>query len=299
MQQLLTATFNGTKIQDRLLSTNTEGSYFNFINYKELRGGFFCADFFGYERGRIAQVIREAFDQEQIDPSALPLQKAADGTDQQYLDGKLYFVCKGNHLIIAQDMHIKGQQLERYLAKMIRQRCAYYPEEQSFLLERSISQKARKDIKGVKKIHLSAPLEYEPKKQKGGTDKTPDVVSVPVGHAWKAIKELIGDRLDLTQFSTNGFIDPQEIDVTVSLSWKRKRGQTISDQLDTLANTFRHVDEELDFELETNSGAIKKDELRLSHPQSVQHENDLPIREDIFDKMIQWYGYLVQAGEIG
>lgn len=301
MQRLLRDAFDSTTIKDRLYSTNPENDYFTFINYKVQRKGFFCGDFFGYEKGRIGQVIKESFDEERIDPRALPAPKADDGTDQQFLDGKLYFVCKGNHLIIAQDLHMKAQHLERYLQKMMRGRCPSFPEEQQFALERSISQTTRRKIQGAKKIHLTAPLEYERKrvrKGEGGGKKKTGFVSVPAGKAWEAIKGLVGDMIDLTEFNTGGFIDPQEIEVTLSLAWKKKRGQTDSEQLDTLANTFRHIEDELDFELETHSGRIKKGELRLSHPSSVQHEDDMPDRDDIFDKMINWYGHLVQTGDV-
>jgi sulfatase maturation enzyme AslB (radical SAM superfamily) len=121
-QKLLNFAFDDTKIRDRLRTTSELENYYHFVNYKADHKGFFCADFFGYEQGRIGQVIKESFEQEQIDPKAMPPPKADDGTDQQYLDGKLYFVCKDDHLIVAQDMHIKGRQLESYLSEMISKR---------------------------------------------------------------------------------------------------------------------------------------------------------------------------------
>ena len=295
MQQLLKFAFENTTVQDRLIPASAEENYFHFINYKTNKNGSLCAEFFGYEKGRIGQVIKEAFNQEQIDPKALPAPQADDGTDQQYLDGKLYFICKGNHLVLVQDMHTKGRQLERYLEEIIRERCSSYPAEQQFMLERSISQKARKKIKGVKKIHLSTPLQYQHKEdrsQKSG------YMNVPIGKGWEALRGLLGEKLDLAQFSLDGIADPKDIEVTISLAWKKKSGETISDQIDSLANTFRHVDEELDFEVETLSGKMKKDELRLSHPFSVQHNDDMPDRGDIFQKMINWYEHLVHAGDI-
>lgn len=295
MQQLLSSAFNKTTVKDRLLATDQDENYVNFINYKAERESFFCADFFGYEKGRIGQVIKEAFDQEQIDPEALPAGEAKDGTKRQYLDGKLYFVCKGDHLIIAQDLHIKGRQLERYLEEMIRKRCSTYPQNQTFLLERSISQRSRKKIKGVKKIHLSGPLQYEKNTQK--TDSSSSM-SVPIGNRWESIKKFLSDNDVFKEFDTKGFKDAKNIEITISLSWKKKKGETVSDQIDSLANTFRHIDDELDFELETLSGKIKKNELRLSHPFSVKHINDMPDRGDIFEKMIKWYVHLAEIGDI-
>ena len=292
-----TPAFDNTKIEERLWPADEEENYRYFINYKTMRSGFFCANFFGYEKGKIGQGIEEAFDKDQIDITALPAPKAADGKEQQYLDGKLYFVCSGNHVILSQDAHLKAKRLEQYLNEMFHnKRCDGFPENQQLILERSISRKVRKQIKGVKKIHLSTPLKY--KSQETSDQKRQQLIkTVPLGNAWEAVKSLVG--IDLTQFETDGFIDPKNIEVTLSLLWKRKRGEKrISDQLDSLTNTFRHVDDEIDFEVETDSGKLKREELRLQHESNVEHINDVPILTDIFGKMIDWYRHLVEAGDI-
>lgn len=298
IQWLLNSAFDNTKVQDRLwppYDKNNQANYFNFVNHKSTRRGYFCANFFGYEKGKIDQVIKEAFDNDQIDPTALSAPKAADGTDQQFLDGKLYFVCFENHLVLVQDMHIKARHLERYLNEMFRNRCKSFPGNQELLLERSIPRKIRKEIKGVKRIKLSAPLCYGT----AGSDlERQETTTIPLGHAWDSIKAFVEDKIDLTQFNTKGFVDPKDINVTLSLSWKRKRGERISDQVDSLANTFRHVDDEINIELETHSGNFKHNELRLNHSESVIYVDDMPDKNDIFEKMIKWHEYLVRVEDI-
>lgn len=54
----------------------------------------------------------------------------------------------------------------------------------------------------------------------------------------------------------------------------------------------------MDFELETNSGKLKKGQLRLNHTTNVLHIDDMPDPSDIFDKMIDWYSILVDAKDI-
>lgn len=297
LQQLLESAFDNTKLRDRLLPTDDEESYFRFINYKTEFKGCFCANFFGYEKGRIGQVIKEAFDTEQIDPTALPVPKADDGTDQQFLDGKLYLVCFQNHLILAQDIHLKAKHLERYLNVMFHERFKRLSGERILMLEQALPRKTRDRIKGAKRINLSAPLDYS-YGQTSSEEERRQSRLIPLGRAWEALKAFCGDKLDLTQFETDGFIDPKDIEVALSLSWKRKRQEQISDQLDSLANTFRHVDDEVELEVETYSGKIKHNELRLSQQRSVAHRNDLPDTTDIFEKMIDWYEYLVESGDI-
>ena len=214
--------------------------------------------------------------------------------NEQYLDGKLYFICFGNHVILSQDAHLKAKRLEHYLNEMFHKLCNDFPKNQQLMLERSISRKVRKQIKGVKKIHLSTPLKY---KSQETSDQRQLIKTVPLGSAWESVKSFVGKDL-ASQFNTDGFIDPKDIEVTLSLLWKRKRGERISDQLDSLANTFRHVDDEIDIEVETDSGKLKREELRLEESKSVAHINDMPSLTDIFDKMIDWYQQLVEAGDI-
>lgn len=295
LQQLLHSAFAGTKVRQRLWPIDEEESYRYFINHIIMRPRFFCANFLGYEKGKIGQGIEEAFDKDQIDITALPAPKAADGKEQQYLDGKLYFVCSGNHVILSQDARLKAKRLEQYLNEMFHKRCDGFPENQQLILERSISRKVRKQIKGVRKIHLSAPLKY--KYQETSNQRQQQIKIFPLGHAWEAVESFIGESL-ASKFNTDGFIDPKDIEVSLSLSWKRKKGEKISDQLDSLANTFRHVDDEIDFEVETDSGKLKREELRLEESKSVAHVNDMPSLTDIFGKMIDWYQHLVEVGDI-
>ena len=296
MRELLESAFDNTKVQDRLWpphDSDEDANYFSFINHKSTHKGYFCANLFGYERGKIGQVIKEAFDNDEIDPSALPAPKAADGTDQQFLDGKLYFICFDNHLILAQDLHLKARHLESYLNDMFHRRCGNFSIKHRLMLEPSIPQQIRRQIKGVKQINLSAPLIYD---TVNGAQLATERKTIPLGYAWDAVKAFLGDRS--TQFETDGFIDPKDIEVTLSLAWKRKRGETLSDQIDSFANTFRQIDDEIELELETNSGKLKHGELRLSSARSVLHRDDMPDTNDIFDKMIEWYESLVEAEDI-
>lgn len=293
LQQLLNSGFGNTKVGERLWPTDEEENYRYFINHQSKRSYFSCANFFGYEKGKIGQVIKEAFDKDQIDTIPHSL-----SSDEQYLEGKLYFVCFGNHVILSQDTHLKAKRLEHYLNEMFHKLCNDFPKNQQLMLERSISRKVRKQIKGVRKIHLSAPLKYKYQETSNQRQQQIKIFPFfPLGHAWEAVESFIGESL-ASKFNTDGFIDPKDIEVSLSLSWKRKKGEKISDQLDSLANTFRHVDDEIDFEVETNSGKLEREKLRLEESKSVAHINDMPDLADIFGKMIDWYRYLVEAEDI-
>ena len=205
-------------------------------------------------------------------------------------------------MVIAQDRRLKAQHLEKYLNGIFQDRCADFPKEQQIILARSISRQRRDEIKGVRRINLSTAL----------TNSSSDGVEVAMeqqteqqtlrgSRAWDAIKAFMGESYAelLKQFDTGGFIEERNISVTLSLVWKRKRGERPSDKIDSLANTFRHVDDEIDIEIETASGKWKYGDLRLQQSKGVEHlKNDMPNNQDIFTKMIDWHRILRNAGDI-
>ena len=300
MQELLILAFDGTKIKDRLGTFGEEdeelGNRVNFINHKTMYKGFFCANFFGYEKGKIGQIIKENFDSEEVDPTELILAED-DGVSQQFLDGKLYFVCYDNHLIVAQDRHLKVRHLEKYLNDMFHKLCVEFSKKRTMFIERSIRRTKHDQIKGAKRINLSAPLDYGQPVSVGVEYQKQSFV---VGPVWNAIKALTGKSFEdiIGQFDMRGITQEKDIEVILSLVWKKKRRDVSSEDIDALANAFRHVDDEINVEIVTASGILKSDEFRISTPKSVAHLNDLPDNRDIFDKMIKWHRILVQAGDI-
>lgn len=303
MQYLLEAAFNGTKVHERLwppLGSREDDNYFQFINHRYTYQNYFCASFFGYEKGRIGQVIKESFDGDEIDYGVLVVPPDADGTERQLLDGNLYFLCFKNNLIVSQDRHLKARHLEHYLNAIFRRRCQNLLGDEYVVLERSIKQKYRGRIRDVHRINFSAPLRYsglnlQTINEQRETERR-RVRLGPIGPAWEALKALAGGGLE--QFETGGFIDPREIEVTLGLAWKKKRGERSSDQVDALANAFGHVEEEVDVGYVTQSGTLKNDEIRLSERKNVLHREGMPDTTDIFDKMIEWHRFLVDDGQI-
>jgi hypothetical protein len=292
MQQLLNETFDETSVKDRQYKTSEDAPYFQFINQKNNIKGFFCANLLGYEQGKMEQIIKANFEKDYIETRALEAGKGDDGTDQHFLDGKLYFICFGDHVILSQDARIKAVHLERYLHDKIVEMNPNVTRNLRFSLERSIPIQTRKKIENVKRIELTSMLQGD----KGINLKTETaLVKRTFGLARVAgvLKELMGSDVSLDNFPTKGIIEDNEIQVTVALKWAtRKHGETVADQLDTFANVFRHVEDELEVKIETGSGTYRNEELRLETKRSVRHRDDMPLIDDIFDKMIGWYDYL-------
>jgi hypothetical protein len=296
LQKLLETAFARTTIKDRLRTV--DGGYRQFINYKADRGGFFCAGFLAYEEGSIGQIIAARLDKDVIEPEALPLQKAADGSRREFVDGKLYFACKKNHLLIAQERHLVAKHLEAYLNDLLQNRPGALSHGQSLILERAIPRDVKKKMDRIAGMTISGPVHYEATRVQLARDET-EVRNIPGGTMWEAIRGILPKKF-ADQLATDGITDPKEIDVSIQLKWKRrKRDEKVSDELDALANTFRHIDDELDFKAITTSGAVLgKEELRLQKLISVRHRDGIPLHDDLFDKMIAWFDELNDSGNI-
>lgn len=290
MQSLLSATFDKTHVKERQYKTSDDAPSFQFINQKSGMKGFFCANLFGYEEGRIEQIIKANFDKEYVETTALQAGKGDDGTDQHFLDGKLYFVCFDNHMILCQDQRIKAEHLERYLHDRIVAINDSVDRNFRFSLEPSIPLPVRKKISGVKRIELTSSLPGDNGTDGNGRGTTKIENISGLTKVAAALKNLFGSDVNLNDFSTKGIIEDNQLQVTLSLKWiNRIRNESVADQLDTFSNVFRHTGDELDVKIETDNGTFKNEDLRLNVKKSVRHRDDMPAFDDIIDKMIGWY----------
>ena len=267
LHDLLLSAFDYTRVRDRLETFEEENeemaNHVHFINHKAIYEDFFCANLFGYEKGKIEQTIKEEFDNEEVNPAAheLPI-------DEQYLDGKLYFVCLGNHLIVSQDTRLKVPNLAKYLNSMFHERCSEFPEAQQLVIERTIKRTRREEIRGAKRINLSAPLPSG-RSPSVGVDLESQRQSFSMDgrslgdRVWDAIEILTGTSPEeiMQKFqpanNTQGIVDKTDIEVTLSLIWNRRQsGGRFSDQVDAFANAFSYIDDEIDVKIETHSGTL-------------------------------------------
>ena len=287
-QELLKSAFDNTKIKDRLHppENGEEGIQHLFINEKMEIQGYLCVSLFSYETGSSGHIIREAFDEDRVDPQALSAPEGPDGTKQQFLNGKLYAVCLENHLILCQDQVLTAKNLELYVAAMFHKHLSNA--DINVFFGRALSKKVRTHIKGIKGIQLSAPL---------ARDEEPhDAPEASPSGIWRPITEMLRNLSSFKSIGRKGYLHPKDIQVSLGLSWQNKPGESMSDRTDRFANALRFVDDDVvDVELNTRAGKVKKDEIRLRKTESVPHENDMPISREIFKKMLAWHQELIKG----
>lgn len=300
MQKLLNETFDKTTVKDRLHAASDDTEEHSFMNHKSNMKGFFSANLWKYEDGRIAQIIKANFDSEYVESKAIPPDvDPEDGTIQHYLAGKLYFTCFENHMIICGDATLRPIHLERYLHELITRRNKSLPKTFQFYLEKTIPYQTQKKLfSGVKSISLSSDMQVTSSEEaKSASQRIRETVTVE--NVLKACDTLFGS--DTSKAKLPKFNEDTKVKVSLLLDWRREsRKVEASEQLDTFANTFRNVDDDdLDIVINTvQGGKYRGEDLRISASKSVEHKEQMPVFDDISDKMIKWYTELVETKQI-
>lgn len=197
------------------------------------------------------------------------------------------------------------RQFEDYLNWLLRE-AEIYNENQFVAL---IDQPPSGTIADAKSLQLSAPVQFGTHARGGGErqtkvtlpeDQVKNVRFFPKGSAWKALKEFLPPGLEIPEgFDLDEIVKNRELVVKLELSWKGARKDDSTSLLDGIARQLRHVDEELDYAIETPSGTITKDQVKLSKPVSVgNYDSGLPKREDLWHHMHEWLQYLIQQNRV-
>lgn len=299
LEELLSYSMEGTRPIDRMAPLDKkenieESEYYGFIGYKGFHEGFWCAGFFSVEKDKVEHVFTESLGTEEIVFTPVPPPIDKDGNKQQYLDGKLYFICTQNDLILSADRRLSHKHLQKYLNSIISKRMDWgedLPEGYELSLIRPPSRNLNADIKNAKQIILSVPLIW-------GLGEAPEPQGLEDNKYWNALKTFVGKTVDLTPFDTRGFIQKERLKMDIALVLDKKRNEDYSDNFDSIVNVLRYVDDETDYRIITDSGTWTKDDLILRKPKGVEHIDDIPVNKDIFNKMAEWYSILLRNGDI-
>ena len=299
LEELLRYSIEGTKPIDRMAPLDDkedieDADYYGFIGYKEVRGAFWCAGFFSVEKDKVEHVFTENLGTEEIVFTPVPPPIDEDGNKQQYLDGKLYFICTQDDLILSADRRLSHRHLEKYLNSIMPKRMDWgedLPEGYEIRLTRPPSRNLNADIKNVKRIDLSVPLIWD-------VGEEAELQGLEDNKCWNTLKTFVGKAIDWTPINTRGLSRKERLKMDLSLALDKKKGDDYSDDFDSIVNALRYADEEIDYKIITDSGTWTRDSLTLRKPKSVEHIDDIPVNQDIFDKMSEWYSILLRNGDI-
>lgn len=274
----------------------------HFINYQadhssddkaiRVRG----CEFLAFEEGASQSTVSVAGDAEEMDLDSLPAQKG-----KEYLDGSVYFSVCQNHVVLMASRSLKSLELENYLNWYLIEKTKVLPSDSPLSLNDHLSkEKKKKMAKGVKGLRVSAPVKWHEanaagetavKVAKGATTKSK---ITPFGPGWEAVKAIFGSVEMPGGMSLENLADTPELEVSLFLRWMGKTDEDGESFLDSIASNLRHVDDELDYRVDTKAGSFGREEFKLHSHISTEWLKGRPKFDSLFPKMASWLSELAR-----
>lgn len=250
------------------------------------------------------QCLVDDVEAERITVQQLAVPQTLDGKQQEMIEGLLYFVVVGNHLVMMQSSTMRSVHLERHLLWLLR---TMGKTQEGVLL--SLDDQARSTVadileaNDIKEIELDGDL--FPEEDQGPADT--EVVrthtesrQIPTGNTlgtaiWSAIKDSIGvDQaagLDTTQLAG------ANISYELKVHYVQKttgRGHVLLNQLGA---ALRHSDSPPLIRLK-GGGSINGSELRVSGKVQLKLYDGVPSTDEVWSEMWEWLQKNLRSGVI-
>lgn len=294
LQSLLVEALGKRKTaMSRLQEADTD-KQFRLINYHGPHRILRVGEFIDYTQGQKQPVARRDKKAETLDISAI----APPGADSEFLHSILYFGVWKNCVIMSQSMSLKSGQFEEYLNWLLND-TGLLKEGNFVILSDPLPLESEEKVKNAKSIEFHAPVSLQPVERK--EEKRPNVSGTtsiafrPGNIGWDALRSILPPEIRLpSEFSEKEIIPNRSLEVTLKLSWSRLQKGDPTDLMDSVSNQLRHIDTEVDYVINTRSGKITRDDIKLRLPVSVSTTTDgLIRRSDMWAKMGEWLDRLL------
>lgn len=227
--------------------------------------------------------------------SVAPANKKAE-----FLHSILYFGIRHNAVILSQSITLKSLQFESYLNWILRE-CGELTNEDFVALNDQPPANKKEALKNAKGVTLSAPVELtslqESQTKSTGTDVTGtnSITMTPSGKLWDKVKDFFPSEVKMPKgFDVDDVVRERSLEIKLTLSWNRTYEEDSTDFMDNIANQLRHVDTELDYSINTKSGVITRDQIKLRKKVPVQEDSrGLIRRESMWECIYKWLERLV------
>ena len=264
----------------------------------EKKGNIFGCEFLGFEEGASQSTLATGMDAEELDMDALPAEKG-----KEFLEGSVYFGVSANHVILMPSRALRSKQLEAYLNWFLVEKAKVCTKDYLLRLDDHMpeakKQKIAKDVLGMR---ISAPIKWSDNSEQVGKPSVTTAKSAtklskvrPYGAAWEAVKAIFGEALSMPKgLILENLADTPDIEVSLSLRWMGKKEEDEVSFLDGIASNLRHVDDEIDYNIQTKTGSIGKDDFKHFRSISTEWHKGRPLFDSLFPKMADWLGDLIR-----
>lgn len=282
-----------------------------FINYTgahtdaDKKTAIYGTEFLAFEHGADQSTIKLLKNKKEVDLDAI-----GAGTDQEFLAGSVYIGVYVNHVVMMASASLRSKELEDYLNWFLIQKAKVLGDDNGILLRDHMPEEKKRvfTAKGVRGITLSAPVKFTPeaevgtatgRKTKEDGEATKKFKVKAAGAAWEAIKAFLGASLNLpSSVNLQNLADTPDIEVSLSVKWKGRHDEDDVSMLDGLATNLRHVEDEVEYSVDTPSGRISKDDFKHFDHVQVEWATGRPKLDHLFPKMAEWLASLIRNGTI-
>jgi hypothetical protein len=295
MKVLQAAMKKHTTAKSRFQRLGTDKKGARLLNHFESIGTAVCGTLIEFTEGNLQPIVELAEDATELPVSML----GAPGDRTQFIEGTLFFLVSGNHVILATSKSVRSGQAEQYLDWLLREQAKLVPSHSRVLLQEHVKSDSRRRFNNVKSVRITP--DYV--NTDGAAPVTPEV-----REHFKLRGTLLHAVVEMLKTSSNRAL-PKDLDINTALAERRLRatvevsynGKMPEDGvplLDSLAAALRHADD-VEYTVDVKGvGQVKSGELRLQQEVIVPFSDGLPVPARLYVAMHEWLTQLLTSGEI-
>jgi hypothetical protein len=310
LQSLLVAALKKySKPNKRLQPLGADGAEVRFIAYSRTNQGMLIGVFHKLTRGKAAQVIEMADEQEEW-PVRMLSAKANPKDVSEFVEGTLFFGIWKNHVILHQTASCRAEGFEEYISWLLSQVAQAEAGEdetpQAVLIELTdpLPPEVRKKSKvPVRKIILGGNVQA----RLVGNGKAESKVSLtrhffkPTGRIWAAIMEIMREvNADIPDdIRLADALGHADLRASLELSCTKKNSESSAGEVLTLLGGALRNSESTDFKVQlADNSEITRDKMKVQDNYGVECANKLPVHESMFKRMVEYMAILVEKQTI-
>lgn len=279
------------------MSPSGDGETFHLLSDYNPSLAYFAGVLCMYSPGRHQQVFPIEDNATTVPLSAIPppsVTHKGKRLTQEFLEGSVYFILRGNHVVLSPSMSFRPERVEQYFNWLLRSRAMLVQDKSIlYLLDQLPPDKLAK-IDHVKSLIIGDSISFSSAPRHADSSMQSFDVT-PEGPLWDALQALIPNipgSISLTKALTNAVIQ-----ATLTLKIGRK-GKGAEDFVNSIAAATRNQDM-FDYTIDMGKqGKLKGDEFKLNHRSIFDVADGRINQSEVFRKMNDWLEELQKTKRI-
>lgn len=284
----------------RLLPPDEQDTHF--INLYGDGAGHFFADLTHFTRGHMQALLERADNAPSLNVEQLP---APEG--REYLHSMMYWLARGNHVLVLQSRSVGTKQLEEYLSWLLHERSQLVDEAAVVVLDPELdADEVGGDLDDIRSIIIGgSPLAPAPgpapsrdRQREGGAKEVEEYRGLERRHAWAArmkevLRAVMNSDADVEQL-LESVPEGADLDVVVQIGYKLRR-RAISRE--PMKRALRNLPDG-DIRAVSKSGRQSGRDIRLSYSARVLRQGSLLDPVDVERALREAYDSFGNNGKI-